>query len=403
MHSNSSVCAPRAAADVHVDRDTTSSPYPMRMRHAHQLIIIAAVVAWFGVALPVHAQEMDVAPVRDPESWRGVVREVIRSEERVSPRTGARERNGTFAVELLEGPQVGKRVTVEYDLLPLKSGTRVFIVHLVGPDGGDTYALEDVDRRIPIAVVVGLFAVVVFIFGRGQGIRSLAVLAASLIALVTVLLPAILRGAPPAWTSALFAIVVLAVAIPLTHGWNRTTCAAVLGTVGAIIGIVVLADLAVRAASLTGLVEEVSLYLDIEHGGRLDLRGLLLGAMLIGVLGVLDDVAVTQAATVEEIASAAPNLSVRDVRQRALRVGREHVGALVNTLALAYAGAALPILLLLAGSSVPITRILNRELFAAEIIRTAVGSIGIIMAVPLTTWIAARLLVRRSEQVPAKV
>lgn len=377
------------------------------MRIIRAALLAGALFAFLGGAMPLHAAEEEVAPVleesaptSDAETWLGVVRRIVSDTERTAP-TGARVRAQELEIEIAEGPQAGQRITLTYEAAPLAVGDRVFLAHLVGADGGDIYAIEDRDRRMPLAWVIAAFVAVVLLFGRGQGARALVTLAVSIALLFVLLIPMLLRGYPPAWVAAAYAALVLLLALPLTHGFRRETVAALIGTIGAVAATVLLASLAVRLTGLTGLAEEVTLYLDIEYGGRLDLRGLLLGGIIVGVLGVLDDVAVTQAAAVEEIAAAGPSLSRREVFRRAMRVGREHVGALVNTLALAYIGAALPILLLVSGTPVGVTRMLNRELFAAEIVRTVVGSIGVIMAVPLTTWAAVWLRYRRSEPVQA--
>lgn len=351
-------------------------------------VLGTARVAW--ATSPVMEPVVAAAPVSsEPDSWLGVVRGV-----RTLPREESSTAVGTrraFTVELMEGAQRGRVVTIEDDLHVPAMGDRVFVSHLVGSNGVDLYAIEELDRRPMLAWAVAIFVIAVLLLGRGEGLRALVTLAASLGLLVGVLLPAILRGASPVMASALFAVGVLLVAIPLTHGFRRTAFAAVIGTTGAIACTVLFAWIAVAAAKLTGMSDEVSLLVSAEFGGRIDLRGLLLGAIIIGTLGVLDDIAVTQATMVAEIAQAAPGWSRIDVFRRALRVGRAHVGALVNTLALAYVGASLPILLLFYGIPVSMDRVLNRELFATEILRTIVGSLGIMVAVPLTTWAATVL------------
>ncbi len=130
----------------------------------------------------------------------------------------------------------------------------------------------------------------------------------------------------------------------------------------------------------------------------LDLSGLLLGAIIIGILGILDDISITQSATVRELYNANPNLSVKDVYNRAFSVGKEHMVSLVNTLTLAYAGAALPLLLLFSQSEEDIFLLINKEIFATEITRTLIGSIGLILAVPITTILASIMLSKESNK-----
>jgi uncharacterized membrane protein len=154
----------------------------------------------------------------------------------------------------------------------------------------------------------------------------------------------------------------------------------------------VLAYIGVTFAHLTGFVSDEAVYLNLNTKGTLDFAGLLFGGIMIGALGVLDDIAVTQAAVVSELYNSASHLSKKEIYIKALRVGKEHVGALVNTLALAYTGASLPLLLLFSTSDSSISSIINREIFATEIIRTVAGSIGLILTVPITTMLAVWLL-----------
>ena len=182
----------------------------------------------------------------------------------------------------------------------------------------------------------------------------------------------------------------------LTHGFTRTTYVALGGTILAIFATGILAHVAIVVTRLSGFFSEEAIYLNLNTGGTLDMQGLFLGAVIIGVLGLLDDVAITQVHTVAELRKS--GASGAQAFTRALRVGREHVSALVNTLALAYTGAALPVLLLFSLSEQSALLLVNREIFAAEIIRTTVGSIGLILTVPLTTWLAVWFKVGDSDR-----
>jgi uncharacterized membrane protein len=162
-----------------------------------------------------------------------------------------------------------------------------------------------------------------------------------------------------------------------------------LGTFGAVFLTCLIAYIWVEWMRFTGFSDDASVYLNFATGGKLDLTGLLLGGIIIGLLGVLDDVSITQASVVQELKAANPNFGFKELYSRALRVGKDHVGSLVNTLALAYVGTSLPMILLLSYSEASLSIILNQEVVAAEILRIVVGSIGLILAVPLTTVLAA--------------
>jgi uncharacterized membrane protein len=150
-----------------------------------------------------------------------------------------------------------------------------------------------------------------------------------------------------------------------------------------------IATISVAWLGLTGFSADASVYLNFATGGQLDLAGLLLGGIIIGLLGVLDDVAITQASVVQELKGANPTLGLRELYQRSIRVGRDHVGSLVNTLALAYVGTTLPLLLLFARSDATFLASINQEVIAAELVRIIVGSMGLVLTVPFTSFLAA--------------
>lgn len=239
---------------------------------------------------------------------------------------------------------------------------------------------------------VGLFVAVVFVFGGRQGVRGLLSLVASLVAIIYILLPGILAGYSPILMSIGISSFIIVIGSYLTHGFNKTTSVAVLGMIVTVCITGVLAWWAVWVTRLTGTVGEETFYLHFQTQGNVDLVGLLLGGIMIGLLGILYDAAIGQAIAVEELSSAGEHLSKWEIYKRALRIGREHIGALVNTLAIAYVGAALPLLLLIHFSNIPLDAMLNKEIFSTEIIRTVVGSIGLILAVPITTLLAVQLL-----------
>ncbi len=319
--------------------------------------------------------------------------EVLKIEKKEAPGTGVQNTYQTIQVEVLEGDKKGQIVTVENDFLKLKAGDRLFLRHSIdGKDGREMYSVRDIDRRGAVLFFVALFIGVVLVFSGKQGIRSLTGLAGSFFVIFYVLVPSLLNGYPPVLTSIIIATIILFLAIYLTHGFNRISTVAFSGTVIAVILTGILAYLGVTFTHLTGFISDEAVYLNLNTKGTLDFAGLLLGGIMIGVLGVLDDIAVTQAAVVSELYNSASHLSKKEIYTKALRVGKEHVGALVNTLALAYTGASLPLILLFSTSDSSMSSIINQEIFVTEIVRTVVGSIGLILTVPITTMLAVWLL-----------
>lgn len=361
-------------------------------------VLWAAALTLFFCPTPSHAQSTPQPEISTYQDLQAVLRaKVIAIEsETVEDISGTQNTHTVQRVraEILEGEMLGQNVAFDNDFIRLKTGDTFYLNYLRTINGDELFSVRELDRRISLIFFVILFCVVIIAFGGKQGVRSILSLAMTLVTIIYVLLPLLLRGYSPVLVSSVLATVVLAIVIFTTHGRNRESTAAFLGTMSAVIISSILAMFAIAAARLTGFSSDESVYLNLYTGGTLNFAGLLLGGIIMGSLGVLDDISITQAAIVHEFYHATPNASKKEVFFRALRIGREHVGALVNTLALAYAGASLPALLLLSMSQMPIGIILNSEVIATEIIRTIVGSIGLVLAVPITTYIAVHIFRR---------
>lgn len=298
----------------------------------------------------------------------------------------------TLRAEVLEGEFKGDTFILNQDYLGLDVGDTFIAEQYTGEEGIE-FRLVDFNRRPGITLLVVLFAVLIVIFARWQGVRSLVSLAGSLVVILYVLVPLLVRGAPPILTSVLLATAILAIAIFFTHGFNRRSLIAFGGTTLTVLITGLLAAWVVNSTHLSGFASDEATFLDFNTEGKLDFVGLLLSSIIIGVLGVLDDIAITQVAVVRELYSVDATLDTWDVFTRALRVGKEHVSALVNTLVLAYVGVSLPLLLYVSRLGVSdVSLVVNSEIFATEIVRTVIGSIGLILAVPISTLAAAIFL-----------
>ncbi len=303
----------------------------------------------------------------------------------------------TINVEILDGIEKGKRITIENDYLNLEKGEVFYLTHTVGQfDGTDYYSVNDPYRLPQILILVGLFVLAVFVFGGKQGVRGLASLLGSFVLIFFVLLPGILHGYSPLMVTIGVSSLIIVLGSYITHGFNKTTSSAVLGMVATVSITGLLAYWSVYFTRLSGFGSEEAMYLNLNSRGSIDILGLLLGGVIIGLLGVLYDAAIGQAVSVEELTRIAPHVPRKTIYQRALRIGREHIGALVNTLAIAYVGASLPLLLLFyQTSSASVAQIANTEIFATEIVRIMIGSIGLVLAVPITTLVSVLILVKR--------
>ncbi|NNK91382.1 MAG: YibE/F family protein [Acidimicrobiia bacterium] len=249
------------------------------------------------------------------------------------------------------------------------------------------YQFADFERRSVLWWVAGIFALAVIALGRYRGAAALGGLVASVVVLMAFVLPAILDGRSPVMVAVVGAATIAFFALYLAHGFSRKTTVALLGMLGGLTLTALLSAVVLAVANITGIASEETSLLTLFEG--IDLRGLVLAGTVLGAAGALDDVTVTQASAVWELRRANPTAPAHELMAAGLRIGRDHIASAVNTLLLAYAGAALPLLVLFVVSGQSVGVLANSEVVAVEIIRTLVGSIGLVAAVPLTTWLAA--------------
>lgn len=301
---------------------------------------------------------------------------------------------GAARVELEGGDDTGELVTVALgtaDFAPdLEQGDSIRLTAAEGAGGTTTYTFADFERRTPLLLLAIAFAALVIVFGRLRGALSLLGLALSLALIVLFIAPAILDGKPPLAVALVGSLAVMLATISLAHGLGAKSVAAMLGTSLSLVLVVLLALAFTELSHLTGLASEEATLLNLNVA-EISFDGLLVAGMVVGALGVLDDVTVSQASTVIALRAANPELGFGELFGHATRVGRDHVSATVNTLVLAYVGASLPVLLLFSAGGIGFSSVLNTELVATEVVAMLVGSIGLIAAVPLTTALATAL------------
>jgi uncharacterized membrane protein len=301
----------------------------------------------------------------------------------------------TVTAIINEGDQLGQTVSFENNYVQLEKGDLFFLsITVRAEDKSVYYSVEDPDRLPTLLFFALLFVLLVIIVGGKQGVRGLTALIGSFVLILYVLVPGILHGYSPILIAIGVSSLIIIIGSYVTHGFNKTTSCAVAGMIATVIVTGILAYSAVHTARFTGYGTEESVYLNMNARGHIDMLGLLLGGIMIGLLGVLYDVAISQAITVEELHHIAPHIEKSTIFKRSMRIGREHIGALVNTLAIAYVGASLPLLLLFSQPPVNFMLTMNREIFSAEIIRILIGSIGLVLAVPITTFIATFILIK---------
>ena len=309
------------------------------------------------------------------------------------------------SARLTSGPDRGDEITFEssppsrnvlvrptqFDVPELEEGDRVVLLDVATSPPRYRYSFADFQRSTPMLWLAVAFVAVVIAFGRWPGVRALLGLAASGAVLIGFLVPSLLRDEPAVPVALAATAVIAFVALYLAHGVNTGTTVALAGTLAALALTTALAFGVAVAANLTGLADAQAETLRVT-AEALDLRGLLIAGIVVGALGVLDDVTVSQVSIVAALRRANPVLSRRFLYREATKVGRDHVASTVNTLVLAYAGASLPLLLFFVQGDQPAGRLLTSELIAVEVVRMLVGSIGLVASVPITTALAAAVL-----------
>ncbi len=354
----------------------------MAVASAVAVTIVAAIWLW-------PTEDIEVPPVLAPtgvERVKATVDEVVPEECIGAPDSPVECVAVRF--ELAAGGRGSFQQSPSVSTPSIEAGDRIVVADQ-GPDVDPRFRFFflDFQRERSLTVLVVLFAAAVVLLGRLQGVRSLLALVLGFAVLVGFTLPALLETGSPVVVAIVGSAAVAVITLYLTHGVNHLTSAALLGSLASLAVTGILARLFVSAASLTGLSDEDSLFL-LAGNETIDLQGVLLAGIIIGTIGVLDDVTVTQAAAVAEIHDADPTMAVGRLYRSALRVGRDHIGSTTNTLVFAYAGAALPLLLLFTQAQLSLSTVLTSEVVAIEIVRALVGGIGLVSAVPITTALA---------------
>ena len=287
-----------------------------------------------------------------------------------------------------------KIITIENGNLPLANiikysvNDNVLVSQNINPFGEEEYIITDFVRNDSLILLSILFVILLIAIAKWKGLFSLFGMIFTFIIIFTFVLPRILAGGNPVLIAVGATLIIIPVSFYLAHGFNKKTTIAIIASIISLIITAILASIFTQIGHLTGLSSEEAGMLSIGQSS-LNMKGILLAGIVIGTLGVLDDITISQAAIVDELANTAKLTKVKDLYSRSMVIGKDHITSMVNTLVLAYAGASLPLLLIFTNNPHPFSEIINYEMIAEEIIRTLVGSIGLILAVPITTLIAA--------------
>lgn len=367
----------------------------MTLTHNHLVTAVAILAIATVVGLVALWPSLDDVPKSDqgtpPLVAEATITDIARYQGEADPVFGESGDRAEITLEVETGERAGERVVLDTGLdgyPPLVAGDRVEMSLSEFTDGGEQWFIIDIVRGPSLLVLAAVFVAAVLLVSRWQGLRALAGLAISLFVVFRFVVPAILAGSPPFLVALVGAGAVLLTSLYLAHGFDVMTSSAVVGTALALGVTIGAGALFIDATALTGFASEDAVVARFAVEG-LDLRGLVLAGLVISALGVLDDVTVAQASTVFALRRATPDASWRHLVAEAMVVGRDHIASTVNTLVLAYVGASLALLLVFWTGGLPLADVLTSEVVAEEIVKTLVGSLGILAAVPLTTALAA--------------
>ncbi len=331
----------------------------------------------------------------DPQTYEAKVIEVTKEEETVVD--GKSQFTQELKIEIISGDLLNSKYEVvngggdfsNVNVNHYRVNDRVMVMAVKDNNGQTQFFVTDYVRRPALFWLLAIFLIVALLVGRGKSLSSLFGLILTFFVILKFIIPQISAGRDPVLISIIGSLFILPVIFYLTHGINRKTNVALIGTLIAVIFTGLLSIIFINFSRLTGFNTEEASLLSLLKGGTFNIQGLLLAGIIIGAFGVLDDVTISQAAIVYQLQEVAKDkLSFWELFTRAMAVGRDHIASVINTLFLVYAGASLPLLILFTNNPRPLSELINYEPVATEIVRTLVGSMGLILAVPLTTIIA---------------
>lgn len=361
-------------------------------------------LSFFFLLLPAALFAQDNPEQVNEEIFKARVIEVLEQKDTIRE-DGSQAIQQKLKLQGIEGDWEDKEIIfdgTEFDVLSASEyavGDKVLVNYNSGPAGENNFYVIGYSRTSPVFWLAFLFALIVIIVGRFKGLRALVVLLLTFLIILKFIIPKILAGSNPLSISIIGSFFILILAVYITEGFKRTSTIAIFSI---LISLIITGLLSVWFSSitkLTGFVSEEAMYLIGIGGGNINIKGLLLAGIIIGALGVLDDVIISQVALVQELKISNPELSKSQLYKQAMRVGVSHLSSMVNTLFLAYAGASLPLLILFSVRQPPFltfNQVIENEMIATEIVRTITGSIGLVLAVPIATFLAVQFIGKKN-------
>lgn len=354
-----------------------------------KMSLIISLLVFLFLPAQVFAQDDQVSV---GESFEGKIIQI--NEEKTIEVMGNKQIYQKLSVLITKGSEQGKTVLIENGNLPLANVVQYHLYDQVTvqkvPDqqGGYIYNINDFIRRDGLLLLTVIFLISTFIVARWKGFMAVVSMICTFLIIFKFTLPQLSNGVNPLFISVCTAVIVVPVTFYLSHGLNQKTNIAIIASIITLAIIGILSGIFIYLCHLTGLSSEDAATLSLYKPGVIDMKDLLFAGTIIGALGVLDDITIAQAAVIAEIKSVMPKIKMWDLYRKGMNVGRDHITSMVNTLILVYAGASLPLLLIFIDNPRPFSEIVNYEFIAEEIVRTLVGSVGLVLAVPITTLIA---------------
>lgn len=276
-----------------------------------------------------------------------------------------------------------------FNVIEYKEGDRVILSEFITPQGDINYSIVSYDRQNTLLILFVAFLALALLISAKRTIGAVLGLMFSFYMIFSFLIPRILLGSNPVFVSIIVAIIIIPVNFYLSHGFNRKTSIAICSTIIALVITGLLALVFMNLANITGHGLEETMLITTMVDSVVNIEGLLLAGVIIGTLGVLDDVTISQVAIVEQISEVGKKLTLKEVFTRAMSIGKDHMASMINTLVLVYTGASMPLLIIFVNAQLPLNYVLSLEVVSIEIVRTLVGTLGLVSAIPITTFMAS--------------
>ncbi|MFZ5377006.1 MAG: YibE/F family protein [Patescibacteria group bacterium] len=368
--------------------------------------IFAMAIVFFFSLFFLNGKEISAQDIFKIETLEGkVVKEVEAGKESVNDQLVDFQ---LLEIELTRGEKNGQTVQVKNSAVETgygnsqyqkyQTGDNLKIIAQEDSEGGFHYSIDGRVRRIALYQLFVIFVVVVLLVGRFWGVLSLLGLGLSFLVIFKITLPMIIKGYDPVWSAIFGSAIIIPSTFYISHGFNKKTHVGVIATLLSLVATGLLASYFTARTHLTGLATEEAGFLQVEKGGLIDIKSLLLAGIIIGVLGILDDVTIGQASVAQQIKEATSKITFWELFKKSMKVGQDHISSMVNTLVLVYSGSALPLLLLFFDSQKTIVDVIELEVIAEEIVKMLTGSIGLVIAAPLATFLAAYVFSQEKSQ-----